>query len=107
MAYRCVRLAAAGANVAGRLAGLGCGRVQTRRPMTRTAPVYIRSRHVRGACPVMRLIVQMNAVAATHRRKTAKSKVKLYEQRRLPHDEQPALAKKFPRRKMRTLKKPE
>jgi len=55
----------------------------------------------------MRLIVQMNAVAATHRRKTAKSKVKLYEQRRLPHDEQPALAKKFPRRKMRTLKKPE
>jgi len=49
----------------------------------------------------------LNAVAATRRRKTAKAKVKLYEQGRLPHDELPALAKKFLSRKMRALKKSE
>jgi hypothetical protein len=41
------------------------------------------------------------------RRKTAKAKVKLYEQGKLPHDKLPALAKKFLRRKMRALKKSE
>jgi hypothetical protein len=37
------------------------------------------------------------------RRKTAKAKVKLYEQGKLPHDKLPALAKKFLTRKMRAL----
>jgi hypothetical protein len=41
------------------------------------------------------------------RRKTAKAKVKMYEQGKLPHDKLPALAKKFLRRKMRALKKSE
>lgn len=39
------------------------------------------------------------------RRKTAKAKVKLYEQGKLPHDKLPALAKKFLTRKMRALSK--
>ena len=39
------------------------------------------------------------------RRKTAKAKVKLYEQGKLPHDKLPALAKKFLSRKMRALSK--
>ena len=39
------------------------------------------------------------------RRKTAKGKVKLYEQGNLPHDKLPALAKKFLSRKMRALKR--
>jgi hypothetical protein len=41
------------------------------------------------------------------RRKTAKAKVKLYEQGKLPHDKLPALAKKFLTRKMRALSKAE
>jgi hypothetical protein len=41
------------------------------------------------------------------RRKTAKAKVKLYEQGKVPHDKLPALAKKFLSRKMRALKKAE
>lgn len=41
------------------------------------------------------------------RRKTAKAKVKLYEQGKLPHDKLPALAKKFLSRKSRALKKTE
>jgi hypothetical protein len=41
------------------------------------------------------------------RRKTAKMKVKLYEQGKLPHDKLPALAKRFLARKMRALKKSE
>lgn len=41
------------------------------------------------------------------RRKTAKAKVKLYEQGKLPHDKLPALAKKFLRRKNRAAKKAE
>jgi len=41
------------------------------------------------------------------RRKTAKAKVKLYEQGKLPHDKLPALAKKFLSRKNRALKKAE
>jgi hypothetical protein len=39
------------------------------------------------------------------RRKTAKGKVKLYEQGKIPHDKLPALAKKFLSRKMRDLKR--
>jgi hypothetical protein len=39
------------------------------------------------------------------RRKTAKGKVKLYEQGKLPHDKLPALAKKFLARKQRALSK--
>jgi hypothetical protein len=58
-------------------------------------------------CPVIRLIVHLNAAAATRRRKTAKAKVKLYEQGKLPHDKLPALAKKFLHRKMRALRKSE
>ena len=53
------------------------------------------------------LIVHLNAVAATRRRKTAKAKVKLYEQGKLPHDKLLALAKKFLHRKMRALRKSE
>ncbi len=41
------------------------------------------------------------------RRKTAKAKVKLYEQGKLPHDKLPALAKKFLSRKQRALSKAE
>ncbi len=41
------------------------------------------------------------------RRKTAKAKMKLYEQGKIPHDKLPALAKKFLRRKMWALKKAE
>jgi hypothetical protein len=41
------------------------------------------------------------------RRKTAKAKMKLYEQGKIPHDKLPALAKKFLSRKMRALKKAE
>lgn len=41
------------------------------------------------------------------RRKTAKAKVKLYEQGKLPHDKLPALAKKFLSRKNRALKRAE
>jgi len=41
------------------------------------------------------------------RRKTAKAKMKLYEQGKLPHDKLPALAKKFLSRKLRALKKAE
>lgn len=37
------------------------------------------------------------------RRKTAKAKVKLYEQGKIPYDKLPALAKKFHTRKMRAL----
>jgi hypothetical protein len=41
------------------------------------------------------------------RRKTAKAKMKLYEQGKIPHDKLPALAKKFLSRKQRALKKAE
>lgn len=41
------------------------------------------------------------------RRKTAKAKMHLYEQGKLPHDKLPALAKKFLSRKMRALSKAE
>ena len=41
------------------------------------------------------------------RRKTAKAKMKLYEQGKLPHDKLPALAKKFLSRKMRALRRAE
>jgi hypothetical protein len=41
------------------------------------------------------------------RRKTAKAKMKLYEQGKIPHDKLPALAKKFLSRKLRALKKVE
>jgi hypothetical protein len=41
------------------------------------------------------------------RRKTAKAKVKLYEQGKVPHDKLPTLAKRFLARKMRALKKAE
>jgi hypothetical protein len=41
------------------------------------------------------------------RRKTAKAKMKLYEQGKIPHDKLPALAKKFLSRKLRALKKAE
>lgn len=41
------------------------------------------------------------------RRKTAKAKMKLYEQGKLPHEKLPALAKKFLSRKMRALKRAE
>jgi hypothetical protein len=41
------------------------------------------------------------------RRKTAKAKVKLYEQGKLPHDKLPSLAKKFLTRKLRALSKAE
>lgn len=39
------------------------------------------------------------------KRKSAKAKMKLYEQGKLPHDKLPALAKTFLRRKMRSLAK--
>ncbi|HTX14250.1 MAG TPA: hypothetical protein VMD77_03065 [Candidatus Baltobacteraceae bacterium] len=41
------------------------------------------------------------------RRKTAKAKMKLYEQGKIPHDKLPALAKKFLSRKQRALSKAE
>lgn len=41
------------------------------------------------------------------RRKTAKAKMKLYEQGKTPHDKLPSLAKRFLRRKMRALRKAE
>lgn len=41
------------------------------------------------------------------RRKSAKAKVKLYEQGKLPHDKLPALSKEFLRRKMRSSSKAE
>jgi hypothetical protein len=41
------------------------------------------------------------------RRKTAKAKVKLYEQGKIPHDKLPSLAKKFLSRKLRALSKAE
>jgi hypothetical protein len=41
------------------------------------------------------------------RRKTAKAKVRLYEQGKLPHDKLPALAKRFLARKQRALSKTE
>jgi hypothetical protein len=41
------------------------------------------------------------------RRKTAKAKVRLYEQGKLPHDKLPALAKRFLARKQRALSKAE
>ncbi len=41
------------------------------------------------------------------KRKSAKAKVKLYEQGKLPHDKLPALAKIFLQRKMRSLSKAE
>jgi hypothetical protein len=41
------------------------------------------------------------------RRKSAKAKMKLYEQGKLAHDRLPALAKLFLKRKMRYLTKPE
>ena len=41
------------------------------------------------------------------RRKTAKAKMKLYEQGKIPHDKLPALAKKFLSRKTRALKRAE
>jgi hypothetical protein len=41
------------------------------------------------------------------KRKSAKAKVKLYEQGKLPHDKLPALAKRFLRRKLRFLTKGE
>jgi len=41
------------------------------------------------------------------RRKTAKAKIKLYEQGKIPHDKLPALAKKFLSRKTRALKRAE
>jgi hypothetical protein len=49
--------------------------------------------------------VHLNAVAAARHRKTAKAKVKLYEQRKLPHDKLPIVAKILLRCKMRVLKK--
>lgn len=39
------------------------------------------------------------------RRKTAKGKVKLYEQGKIPYDKLPSLAKKFVARKSRALSK--
>jgi hypothetical protein len=39
------------------------------------------------------------------KRKSAKAKMKLYEQGKLPHDKLPALAKSFLRRKTRSLAK--
>jgi len=41
------------------------------------------------------------------KRKSAKAKMKLYEQGKLPHDKLPMLAKEFLRRKMRSLSKTE
>lgn len=41
------------------------------------------------------------------RRKLAKTKVKLYEQGKVTHDQLPALAKRFLSRKLRALKKTE
>ena len=41
------------------------------------------------------------------RRKTAKAKVKLYEQGKILHDKLPSLAKKFLTRKLRALSKAE
>jgi hypothetical protein len=41
------------------------------------------------------------------RRKTAKAKVKLYEEGKITHDKLPSLAKKFLSRKMRALSKAE
>jgi hypothetical protein len=41
------------------------------------------------------------------RRKTAKAKMKLYEQGKIPHDKLPSLAKRFLSRKMRALRKAE
>jgi len=41
------------------------------------------------------------------RRKTAKAKMKLYEQGKLPHDKLPSLAKRFLARKQRALGKAE
>jgi hypothetical protein len=41
------------------------------------------------------------------RRKTAKAKMKLYEQGKLPHDKLPSLAKRFLSRKLRALRKAE
>ncbi len=41
------------------------------------------------------------------RRKTAKAKVKLYEQGKVPHDKLPMLAKRFLARKQRALSKAE
>ena len=41
------------------------------------------------------------------RRKTAKAKVKLYEQGKIPHHKLPSLAKKFLTRKLRALSKAE
>ena len=41
------------------------------------------------------------------RRKTAKAKVKLYEQGKIPHDKLPSLAEKFLTRKLRALSKAE
>jgi hypothetical protein len=41
------------------------------------------------------------------RRKTAKAKLKLYEQGKMPHDKLPALSKRFLSRKMRALKRAE
>jgi len=41
------------------------------------------------------------------KRKSAKAKVKLYEEGKLPHDKLPALAREFLRRKLRALSKAE
>lgn len=41
------------------------------------------------------------------RRKTAKAKMKLYEQGKLPHDKLPMLAKRFLARKLRALSRAE
>jgi hypothetical protein len=41
------------------------------------------------------------------RRKTAKAKMKLYEQGKIPHDKLPSLAKRFLGRKLRALSKAE
>jgi hypothetical protein len=41
------------------------------------------------------------------RRKTAKARVKLYEQGKVPYDKLPSLAKRFLARKMRALSKAE
>ena len=41
------------------------------------------------------------------KRKTAKAKLKLYEQGKITHDKLPALSKKFLSRKMRALKRAE
>ncbi|MGH9776602.1 MAG: hypothetical protein ACRD50_16850 [Candidatus Acidiferrales bacterium] len=41
------------------------------------------------------------------RRKSAKAKMKLYEQGKLPHDKLPALAKHFLTRKLRAVSKAE